>query len=105
MGASAAAAILIRKQHELVEHFRQAGAVSPSSARSSSDLGVHERLAWSRLVRDGVLREAAQGTYYLDESAWVALGQKRRLLALVLAIFVVALAAAMMIVTRMGARR
>ncbi len=105
MGASAAVAVLLRKERELVEHFKQAGAVSPSSARSSRDLGVHERLAWSRLVRDGAIREAAQGTYYLDESAWVALGQRRRRLAFILTIFVVALAIALMIVTWVVAQR
>jgi hypothetical protein len=101
MGAAAAAAILIRKEKDLVEHFKQAGAMSPSSAKSSSDLGVHERFAWSRLVRDAVIREAAPGTYYLDESAWVALGQKRRRVALVLTIFFVVIAVATMIVTSM----
>lgn len=105
MGASAAAAVLIRKEQELVEHFKQAGAVSPSSARSSSDLGVHERLAWSRLASHEVIREAAPGTYYLDEPAWVALGQRRRRMAFILTIFVVALAVALVIVTRMVARR
>ena len=55
MGASVAAAVIIRKERELVEHFAQAGAVSPSSARSSSDLGVHERFAWIRLVERGPL--------------------------------------------------
>jgi hypothetical protein len=105
MGASAAVAILVRKEKELVEHFKQAGVVSPSSARSSSDLGVHERFAWSRLVKDGVIREADRGTYYLDESAWVALGQRRRRVALILAIFFVALAVATMIVTSMATPR
>jgi hypothetical protein len=55
MGASVAAAVIIRKERELVEHFAEAGAVSPSSARSSSDLGVHERFAWIRLVERGVI--------------------------------------------------
>jgi hypothetical protein len=105
MGASAAVAVLIRKERDLVDHFNQAGAVSPSSARSSSDLGVHERLAWSRLLRGGVIREAAQGTYYLDESAWVALGQRRRRMAFILTIFFVAVAIALTVVTRTVARR
>ena len=105
MGASAAVAILIRKERDLVEHFKQAGAVSPSSAMSSSDLGVHERLAWSRLLRDAVIREAAPGTYYLDESAWVALGQKRRRVAFFLTILFVAVAIATMIVTWMATPR
>ena len=105
MGASVAAAVIIRKERELVEHFAEAGAVSPSSARSSSDLGVHERFAWIRLVERGVIREAAPGKYYFDEPTWVALRQRRRRLAVVLMIFVVALAGALLIATRMVSRR
>ena len=105
MGASAAAAVIIRKERELVEHFMGAGAVSPSSARSSSDLGVHERFAWMRLVERGVIREAAPGRYYFDEPTWVALGRRRRRLALVLMILFVAFAVATMIATRTIARR
>ncbi len=103
MGASAAA-VIIRKEREIVERFTEAGAVSPSSARSSSDLGVHERFAWIRLVERGVIREAASGTYYLDEPTWVALRQRRRRVALVLMIVLVVLAAALMIATRTVAR-
>jgi hypothetical protein len=104
MGASVAAAVIIRKERELVEHFAEAGAVSPSSARSSSDLGVHERFAWIRLVERGVIREAAPRRYYLDEPTWVALRQRRRRLALAMMIFVVVLAGALSIATRMVAR-
>ncbi len=105
MGATAAAAVIIRKERELVEHFTDAGAVSPSSARSPSDLGVHERFAWIRLVERGVIREAAPGRYYFDEPTWVALRRRRRQLSLVLMIFAGVLAVAMMIVTQMGARQ
>jgi len=104
MGASAAVAIIIRKERELVEHFTEAGAVSPASAMSPSDLGVHERFAWIRLVERGVIREAATGRYYFDEPTWVALRQRRRRLALVLRILVIALAVASMIATQMVAR-
>jgi hypothetical protein len=104
MGATAAAAVIIRKERELVEHFQQAGALSPPSARSSSDLGVHERFAWQRLVERGVIREGARGTYYLDESAWEALRRRRRSLAVVLTIFFVALTIAMLVVTRQVAQ-
>jgi hypothetical protein len=105
MGATAAAAVIIRKERELVEHFTDAGAVSPSSARSPSDLGVHERFAWIRLVERGVIREAAPGRYYFDEPTWVALRRRRRQLSRVLMIFAGVLAVAMMIVTQMGARQ
>ena len=105
MGASVAAAAIIRKERELVEHFADAGAVSPSTAKSPSDLGVHERFAWIRLVERGVIREAAPGRYYFDEPTWVALRQRRRRLAVVLTIFFVALTGALSIATRIVARR
>ena len=104
MGASAAAAVIIRKERELIEHFVDAGAVSPSTARSPSDLGVHERFAWIRLVERGVIREAAPGTYYFDEPTWVTVRQRRRRLTLVLMIFVVALGVATLVATRLAAR-
>lgn len=107
MGASAAvvAAALIRKERELVEHFKQAGAVSSSSARSLTDLGVQERVAWPRLVRSGVIREGAPGTYYLEESAWVALGQRRRRVAFIAVISSVVVVAALLIVMWIVASR
>jgi len=104
MGASVAAAVIIRKERELVEHFAAAGAVSPSSAKSPGDLGVHQRFAWIRLVDRGVIREAAPGRYYFDEPTWVALRQRRRRLALMMMVFVVVLAGALLIATRMVAR-
>ena len=104
MGASVAAAAIIRKQRELVEHFTEAGAVSPSSARSPTDLGVHERFAWMRLVERGVIREAAPGRYYFDEPTWVALRQRRRRVAVVVIIVCVVLAVAVMIATWRVAR-
>lgn len=97
MGATAAAAVVLRKQRELVEHFRQAGAVSPSTARSSSELGVHERFAWIRLVSRGVIREAEPATYYLDESAWESLRQRRMRLAVALTITLIAIAVVLVI--------
>lgn len=106
MGASVAAAVIIRKERELVEHFAEAGAVSPSSARSSSDLGVHERFAWIRLVERGVIREAESGKYYFHEPTWVTVRQRRRRLTLVMLLVVcVALAIALLFTTGSAFRR
>ena len=84
MGAAAAAAVIIRKEKDLVAHFRQAGAVAVSSAKSPSELGVHERMAWERLIERAVIREAAPGVYYLDEQSWNALRRMRQRMAIVL---------------------
>jgi hypothetical protein len=99
MGAAAAAAVIIRKEKDLVAHFQSAGAIAAGAAKSPDELGVHERLAWERLVHRAVIREAAPGRYYLDEPSWVALRHTRRRMALILGILMIALAAALWIVT------
>jgi poly(3-hydroxybutyrate) depolymerase len=88
MGASAAVAIIIRKEKDLVAHFRAAGAISAATAKTPGDLGVHERVAWSRLASRAVVRQGTPGTYYLDEPSWEALRRTRRRMALVLLIVV-----------------
>jgi hypothetical protein len=92
MGA-AVAAIIIRKEKDLVAHFRAAGAISPATALTPEALGVHQRIAWERLVIRAVIREAAPGSFYLDEPSWVALRRTRQRLAIVMVVIVVAVAA------------
>jgi hypothetical protein len=82
----AAAAVIIRKEKDLVAHFRSAGAVTPAKAQSPDALGVDTRVAWSLLVRRAVIREASPGQFYLDEDAWEALRAKRRRLAAVMVV-------------------
>lgn len=84
MGA-AAAAVVMRKERDLVERFRKAGATSAGTARSLSQLGIDDDgVAWHRLTRRAVVREGGPGTYYLDEASWTALGYIRRRVALVI---------------------
>ena len=77
MAASAAAAIVIKEKH-IVEAYRFAGATSPDRAATPASLGVHERIAFRKLVGHAVLRETQPGMYYLDEPSWAALGNMRR---------------------------
>jgi hypothetical protein len=84
----AAAAVIIRKQKELVAHFRSVGAVTPAKAQSPDALGVDTRIAWSSLKRRSVIREAEPGQFYLDEGAWDALRVRRRRLAKVMFVVV-----------------
>jgi hypothetical protein len=79
MGATAAAAVvvIIAKENDLVDHFRRAGALSAASAKSATELGVDKNRAWYILERRGIIRDAGQALYYLDEVAWVA-GKARR---------------------------
>jgi hypothetical protein len=91
MGA-AAAAIIIKRERELIEHFRRAGATSPQTALTPSALGVEQRFAWERLVDGAVIRNATNDTFYLDEPSWEALGRRRRTLAVAITIGMIAVA-------------
>ena len=90
MGA-AVAAILIRREKEVVDDFRAAGAISRESAQSYTAIGLGESLGLKRLRERAVIREAAPGTYYLDEEVWTAVRRTRRRVAtvflLILALF------------------
>jgi hypothetical protein len=89
MGASAAAAIIIKREKDLVEHFRRAGATSPQTAQTVSALGVEQRLAWDILARDAIIRTAADGTFYLDEPSWEAMRSRRRRFAVVVLVIAI----------------
>ena len=100
MTAPLVAAIIFRRERDLVGHFRRAGALTPETAQSAEALGVHERLAWQRLVNRGVLRPAGSGAIYLDETAWEALRRTRLrraavlgILAMVILVFAIYMAA------------
>jgi hypothetical protein len=84
MGASAAAAIIIRREKDIVAHFESARAIDAASAIAPTQGRFGRRLAWRRLLARRVIREAAPGSYYLDDAAWVALSHRRRRLATVM---------------------
>lgn len=91
MGA-AAAAIIIKREKDLVEHFRRARATTPQTAQSPDALGVDDNnLIWRILVKSAVIRAGTDGSYYLDEPSWEALGRRRRRLAIIMLVAVVAL--------------
>jgi|SRR2546423_2734047 len=78
MGASAAIAIMRLKERQVVDDFRAAGAVTPSSAQSYAGMGFGETRALKRLHDSAVIREASPGLYYLDEEVWIAVRRNRR---------------------------
>ena len=85
---AAAAAVLLRRERELVDAFRAAGATSPAKAISLSDLNLEASIAFRRLQQRAVLRETETGLFYLDELSWQALrGIRHRLIAVILAAF------------------
>lgn len=85
----AAAAIILRRERDIVNTYRGAGATNPERAMRPEDLGVHRRLVFDRLVRRAVLRESSDGRYYLDEPSWEAIAYVRRRLAIVIIMIVV----------------
>ena len=88
MGA-AAVAIMRRREREVVDDFRAAGAVSRETAQSYTAVGLGESLALKRLHDRAVIREAAPGTYYLDEEVWTAVRRTRRRIATVFIVILV----------------
>ena len=92
MGAAAVAAILRKREQEVIDDFRAAGATSPDRAQSYTAIGLGDSLAIKRLRNRAVIREASPGTYYLDEEVWAAvIRTRRRLVLTVLSIISLAL--------------
>ena len=89
MGAAAAVAIMRRREREVVDDFRAAGAVSPGSAQSYNAIGLGESSALRRLHDRAVIRETAPGLWYLDEEVWTAVQRTRRRVAVVMLVLVV----------------
>jgi hypothetical protein len=85
----AAAAVILRKERDIVQLYRSAGATDAQSARAPDELGVARRVPFNLLVKHAVLREANEGRYYLDELSWQALRRIRRRVAI--AVFVLCL--------------
>ena len=87
---TAIAAVIIRREKDLVVHFQQQGVLSPATAQTLSAMHVDEGLILRRLRSRAVIREAGSGLFYLDEPSWVAIARMRRRLVLVLLIVAVA---------------
>jgi hypothetical protein len=99
----AAAAIIIRKEKEIVRAFRNAGATTAAKSMSTSELGVDERVPFQILRRRQVLCETAPGRYYLDEMAWRRAIRRRKRLVITLLVAVILAAVATAYVSRQGA--
>jgi hypothetical protein len=90
MGA-AIIAVLRMKEREVVDDFRAAGALSPSTAQSYTAIGLGDSLALKRLHSRAIIREASPGLYYLDEEVLTAVRRVRRRIAVVLLMVVLTL--------------
>jgi hypothetical protein len=81
MGAAAVAAVMRRRENEVVDDFRAAGALSRETAQSYTAIGLGQSMGLRRLRERAVIREVAPGTYYLDEEVWTAVRRTRRRIA------------------------
>jgi hypothetical protein len=95
----AAAAVIIRRQRDIVETFQGARATDAQSARTPGDLGVEEDRIFRGLVNRAVIRPTPDGRFYLDEPSWHALGRTRRRVASIILV-IVALAAIFIFMSR-----
>jgi hypothetical protein len=100
MGATVAAAAMMRKEREVLAHFRQARATSPDTAKTLTELQLDEGLAFRRLRARAVVRESSPGAFYLDEASYEALQGVRRRMLMVVFLIVLAMAIAMFFATR-----
>jgi hypothetical protein len=91
MGAAAAIAVMRRREREVVDDFRAAGALSASTAQSYAAVGLGHSRALQRLHDRAVLRETTPGLYYLDEEVWAAVQRTRRRMGIVMLIVVLTL--------------
>ena len=87
MGA-AVAAIVVKREREVVEAFVHAGAIVPEKALTLDEVGAN-RFA-HRLVEAGVLREAplGSGRYYIDFELWMDRQRRRRMIGVGLLVIV-----------------
>jgi hypothetical protein len=77
MGAAVIAAAIRRREQEVIDDFRAAGATTSDKAQSYTAIGLGDSLALRRLRNRAVIREAAPGSYYLDEEVWAAVRRTR----------------------------
>ena len=77
-------------ERRIVRRLREAGALRPGETDRLEGLRGLQQRRLAHLVARGVVREAAPGSYYLDEDAWDAyVSAKRRIAFIMLGIVAV----------------
>jgi hypothetical protein len=92
---------ILRKERHVVEHFREAGATSPATAKRLDDLHERHTLGLRRLRKRAVIREARPDHFYLDEEVWAALGRTRRRVSIAVLALIVLLIVGVLAVSRL----
>jgi len=98
LGPSLVLLVLAWRVHWIVRRFREAEATAPESARSLEELRIRGGRAVRLLSRRGVLA-AVGDRYYLDEAAYARWNRRRRI-ALAIALSLVALLAIVLALTQ-----
>ncbi len=100
MGTSVVGAAIARAERRLVRRLREAGALSAGSAVPLGYLRPLERRRLRRLLASGAVQQAGDA-YWLDETRYAA-RRGSRLPRLVTALLVVAVVAALALLTTRG---
>jgi len=93
MSSSIASVIASRNRRKMIKAFRKAQATSVQSARSLSEIGLHESLVLQIQKSRGVIVEAEPGRYYLDEEREAGSARFRRMLIVTVLILTLIIAA------------
>ena len=99
-----AAVSVIRKERKVVRRFQEAGATTPTQAKSLEDLGIKRGVGLRRLRERAAIREAAPERYYLDEGVWRTIQRQRKRQALIVIIVVGALILIGLLIARLAAQ-
>ena len=89
MGGAVAVAVMRKKERDVRDAFRSAGAITPANAMSLESIGVEQTMAVKRLKRRAVIREAAPGLFYFDEDVWESVNAMRRRMAFVMLVAII----------------
>ncbi|MBU0518894.1 hypothetical protein KJ564_08170 [bacterium] len=88
-GASISAAIVAKQRREIIQAFRNAGATSAETAQTLETLGLHNSVILTVQKARGVLVEAGEGRFNLDEKRTAEVAAKRRKLVLSLLVVMI----------------
>ena len=93
MGAAVAVAVVRRKEREVRDDFRRAGALQALDARSLADVGLENNFIVRRMIKRAVIHESEPGLYYFDEEVWqsVRAWRRRRAIGVIVVVAVVAI--------------
>lgn len=94
-----AAAIVVR-QNRLMRHFREAGALDESSARTLEEIGERNSWIFRKMVQRNVFVMVGDGHYYMDELFAAQFVHDRRVRSLTLTAILLVVLVIVVIFTR-----